>query len=90
MIEKEFLNLAEGRNFKIFKEKYFEIFIATIKDEILKNLKHSLIYNIDMFSNDEVNSRGFIIVNKNKDYYFLSKNIRIDEYSLYILLGNVQ
>ncbi len=90
LIEKEFLNLAEGRDYKIFKEKYFEIFNATLKDELLKSLKYSSIYNIDMFMNDEINSRGFIIVNKDKDDYFLSKNIRIDEYSLYILLGNVQ
>ena len=90
MIEKEFLNLAEGRDYKIFKEKYFEIFNATLKDELLKSLKYSSIYNIDMFMNDEINSRGFIIVNKDKDDYFLSKNIRIDKYSLYILLGNVQ
>ena len=89
-IEKEFLNLAEGREYNIVIEKYDKMFKETIISEILKDLKNALYLFYEISNKYNKSSRGHIIVNKDVNDSFLSKFIQTDECSLYLLLGNAQ
>ena len=91
LIEKEFLNLAEGREYNIFYKKYYELFKIKF-DEILKNYKYSLFFFIQLSNKFFKYSIGYIIINKDKesDDYFLSKFINADECKLDIVFGKAQ
>ena len=89
-IEKEFLNLAEGREYSIVIQKYDKMFKETIISEILKDLKNALYLFYEISNKYNKSSRGHIIVNKDVNDSFLSKFIQTDECSLYLLLGNAQ
>ena len=89
-IEKEFLNLAEGREYGIVIQKYDKMFKETIISEILKDLKNALYLFYEISNKYNKSSRGHIIVNKDVNDSFLSKVIQTDECSLYLLLGNAQ
>ena len=88
-IEKSFLNLAEGRKFDIFCEKYYKIFKDKF-DDILKGKKKNLCFLYELGNKFYKASMGFIIVNKSEDDYFLNKVIQTEEFSFYYVLGNVQ
>ena len=67
LIEKEFLNLAEGRDYGVFKDKYYEILKKEISDEILKDFKKSLCFFHEISNKQDKASRGFIIINKDEN-----------------------
>ena len=90
LAEKEFLNLAEGRTFDTFHDKYFKMFENTLENEILTEYKYSLFYFNVLLNKYTQYSKGFIIVNKNKEDYYLSKEINAGESILYLLFGKAQ
>ena len=90
LAEKEFLNLAEGRTFETFYEKFYKMFENTLENEILSNHKYSLFYFYELSNDYNQSSKGFIIVNKNKDDYYISKTINAGESKLYLLFGKAQ
>ena len=87
LTEKEFLNLAEGREYEIFMEKYYKIFEEKFEKEILSGYKFSLFYFLETSNNYYESSKGFMIINGEKNDYFLSKNIDAGDIKLYIALG---
>ena len=82
-IEKQFLNLAEGRSLKVFKEKYYETFKNNVKVE--NYIPYIFLY---ISKNEEIYSKRIIIVNGDKTENILSKIVKLKEFSLYILLAN--
>jgi hypothetical protein len=86
LIETEFLNLAEGREYKIFMEKYYKMFEDKLK-EILDGYKYSLYYCIETFNNSYKGTKGFKFINKDKDDYVLSKLIDSGDIKLYVNFG---
>ena len=90
LAEKEFLNLAEGRTYDTFHDKYFKMFENTLENEILTDLKYSLFYFYVLLNKYTQYSFEFIIVNKNKEDYYLSKEINAGESILYLLFGKAQ
>ena len=90
LAEKEFLNLAEGRTFETFYEKFFKMFEDTLENEILPYYKFSLFYFYQLSNEFNQSSKGFIMVNKNKDDYYLSKTINAGNAILYLLFGKAQ
>ena len=87
LTEKEFLNLAEGREYEIFMEKYYKIFEEKFEKEILSGYKFSLFYFLETSNKYYESSKGFMIINGEKNDYFLSKNIDAGDIKLYIALG---
>ena len=90
LAEKEFLNLAEGRTFEKFYEKFYKMFEDTLENEILLNYKYSLFYFYQLSNEFNQSSKGFIMVNKNKYDYYLSKIINAGNAILYLLFGKAQ
>ena len=90
LTEKEFLNLAEGRTFEKFYEKFYKMFEDTLINEILPNYKYSLFYFYQLSNEFNQSSNGFLMVNKNKDDYYLSKTINAGNAILYLLFGKAQ
>ena len=90
LAEKEFLNLAEGRTYDTFYDKYFKMFENTLKNEILPEYQYSLLSYYVLLNKYTQYSKGFIIVNKNKEDYYLSKEINAGESILYLLFGKAQ
>ena len=90
LAEKEFLNLAEGRTYDTFRVNYFKMFENTLENEILHEYKYSLFYFYVLLNKYTQYSKGFIIVNKNKEDYYLSKEINAGESILYLLFGKAQ
>ena len=86
LIETEFLNLAEGREYKIFMEKYYKMFEDKFK-EILDGYNYSLYYYIETFNNSYKGTKGFKFINKDKDDYVLSKLIDSGDIKLYVNFG---
>ena len=85
--EKEFLNLAEGREYKIFIEKYYKIFEDKFEKEILKGHKFSLFYIIEISNKYYKSSKGFRIINGDNNDYFLNKFIDAGDIRSYIAFG---
>ena len=52
--------------------------------------KYSLFYFYVLLNKYTQYSKGFIIVNKNKEDYYLSKGINAGESILYLLFGKAQ
>jgi len=90
LAEKEFLNLAEGRTFDTFHDKFYPLFVNSMENEILADYKYSLFYFYVLLNKYTQYSKGFIIVNKNKEDYYLSKEINAGESILYLLFGKAQ
>ena len=90
LAEKEFLNLAEGRTYDTFHDKFFPLFVNSMENEILADYKYSLFYSYVLLNKYTQYSKGFIIVNKNKEDYYLSKEINAGESILYLLFGKAQ
>ena len=66
------------------------MFENTLENEILSNHKYSLFYFYELSNDYNQSSKGFIIVNKNKDDYYISKTINAGESKLYLLFGKAQ
>jgi len=75
LIETEFINIAEGREYKIFMEKYYKMFEDKFCKEILGGYNYSFYYYIETFNKSYKGSKGFKFINKDKDDYALSKVI---------------
>ena len=56
----------------------------------MTDLKYSLFYFYVLLNKYTQYSKGFIIVNKNKEDYYLSKEINAGESILYLLFGKAQ
>lgn len=84
------MNLAEGRTFEAFYEKFYKMFEDTLENEILPNYKYSWFYFYQLSNEFDQSSKGFIIVNKNKDDYYLRKTINAGKAILYLLFGKAQ
>ena len=85
--ENEFLNLAEGREYDIFMKKYYKIFEEKFEKEIVSGHKYSLFYIIEFSNKYYKSSKGFKIINGEKDDYFLNKYIDSGDIKFYIALG---
>lgn len=90
LIEKEFLNLAEYREYEIFKDKYYEIFKDKLLNVFLIECKTDLFYYYRLSNKYYKFTISFQIFNKDKDDYFLSKIIDAGEIKLYIVLATPQ
>ena len=90
LAEKEFLNLAEGRTFEIFHSNFLKTFKNSLENEILSGYKYSLFLFYELSNKYNQSSKGFIIINKNKDDYYISKMIDAGESKLYLLFGKAQ
>ena len=84
----EFLNLAEGRNYEIFKSKYFKMVKQKIL-EIRKEYGSELFIFYELSNKNIIATRGFIISNKGKNDCYLSELIKVEDYSFYLLLAKV-
>lgn len=87
LIETEFLNMAEGREYKIFMEKYYKMFEDKLNKEILDGYNYSLYYYIETFNKLYKGTKGFKFINKDKDDYALSKLIDSGDIKLYVAFG---
>ena len=87
LIETEFLNIAEGREYKIFMEKYYKMFEDKFFKEILYGCRFSLYYYIETFNKSYKGTKGFKFINKDKDDYVLSKLIDSGDIKLYVNFG---
>ena len=88
IIKNEFLNLAEGRNYEIFKSKYFKMVEQKIS-EIRKEYGSELFIFYELSNKNIIATRGFIISNKGKNDCYLSELIKVEDYSFYLLLAKV-
>ncbi len=88
IIKNEFLNLAEGRNYEIFKSKYFKMVKQKII-EIRKEYGTELFIFYELSNKNIIATRGFIISNKGKNDCYLSELIKVEDYSFYLLLAKV-
>ena len=87
-LKNEFLNLAEGRKYKIFKEKYYKMLKEKISE--IRNKFSFELFPFHILSNTFFKaSIGFIIVNKDKNDSFISETIKTDNINFYLLLAKV-
>lgn len=88
ILKNEFLNLAEGRKYKIFKEKYY-IMLKEKISQIKKKFSYE-IFPFHILSNIYFKaSLGFIIINKDKNDSFMCEEIKTDNIYCYLLLAKV-
>ena len=87
MAEKEFLNLAEGREYNVFMEKYYKLFEDKFFKELISGYKYSLFYFIETSNKYYKSSKGFKIINKEKDDFILYKFINAGDIKFYIAFG---
>ena len=88
LIKNEFLNLAEGRSYKIFKEKYFQMLRQKIR-EVRSGYGTDLFIFYELSNKNIMATRGFDILNKGKDDKFLNEVIKAEDYSFYLLLAKL-
>ena len=85
-IKLTFLNLAECRPYKVFKEKYFEIFEKEF-DELLSPFTKDMYFYYRISNNDYIFTSDCTFFNQEKDDYCLKQVINTDECTLYIVLA---
>ena len=85
----KFLNLAECREFDIFKEKYYYLFYDDFNELINQN-KNDIFCYLRVSNNYYIFTADFKIFNKDEDDYFLSEVIKTDECTLYLVIAKKQ
>ena len=90
IIEKDFINFFEGRNYETIKLKYYEMFKKNFFDETLKNLKNGLFYYI-LYSNKFYEyTMKMMIINKDESDLSEEKLFKNDDNSLlYVGLSKI-
>ena len=87
LIEKEFLNLAEGREYETYIKKYRKIFRNKLFNEILCGYKLSLFYLIETSNKYFKSIKCFKIINGEKEDYFLNKLVDSGDIKFYVAFG---
>ena len=86
-----FLNLSEGREFDIFIEKYYKMFYDKFYEEYESKIKNENICIFYDFSNKyNMVSYGSYFINEGGNDFILTKEIKTDKWSLYLLMVNIQ
>ena len=86
-----FLNLAEGREFDIYIQKYHKMFQDKFNEEYNLNYKDkSICVFYDLSNKYNMVSYGSNFINEGENDCILSKEVKTDKWSFYFLMANIQ